>query len=300
MSMAQQIEQFGKDQLLRLGRSERTVSAYASDIQDLLDFLGESCKSFSEVSITDLRSWLASLKKQGASPATLARRVGAVKAFFRWLRQNGKIQTDPASKLKTPKVPKRLPETLSQDQVRVVFEAALDALATEDSAENRRDEAMLELLYSSGLRVSELCGLDIGDLDYEHSTVTVIGKGDKQRTVPVGKPAVGAIDRWLAKRPEIATQKSGFAMFLGLRGARIDPRVVRRVVHKALEAVPEATDVGPHGLRHAMATHLLEGGADIRSVQEILGHASLGTTQIYTHVTNARLLSAFKQAHPRA
>jgi integrase/recombinase XerC len=164
-----------------------------------------------------------------------------------------------------------------------------------------RDVALLELLYSTGIRVSELCGLDLDDLDPQRLVIRVFGKGSKERTVPVGVPALRAVEAWLARgRPRLTTSDSGRAMFLGERGKRIDPRVVRRIVHRSLRVTEGAPDLGPHGLRHAMATHLLEGGADLRSVQEMLGHASLATTQIYTHVTNERLRAAFEQAHPRA
>ncbi|WP_311553350.1 tyrosine recombinase XerC [Propionimicrobium lymphophilum] len=300
MSMEKLKQQFASDQRIRLGRSVHTVDAYSSDIQDLIDFVSGRHSDFSQISIADLRAWLAAMKSAGAQPSTLARRIGAVRTFFRWLRENGHIESDPASKLQTPKVPKRLPNTLTQDQMRTVLDAAIDAMMTEDTPQNRRDEAILELLYASGIRVSELCGLDIDDLNTSRGTVTVIGKGNKQRSVPIGAPAQRAILNWLQSRQQLVTDKSGYALFLGLRGGRIDPRVVRRVVHNSLDALPQAPDVGPHGFRHAMATHLLEGGADLRSVQEMLGHSSLATTQIYTHITNERLVSAFKQAHPRA
>lgn len=164
-----------------------------------------------------------------------------------------------------------------------------------------RDAAILEVLYATGVRVAELCGLDLGDVDLERRLVRVLGKGRKERSVPVGLPALRAVSTWLAEgRPRLVTPAAGRAVFLGRRGQRIDPRVVRRVVHQALGRVAGAPDLGPHGLRHAMATHLLEGGADLRSVQEMLGHASLATTQIYTHVSDERLRQAYQQAHPRA
>jgi integrase/recombinase XerC len=164
-----------------------------------------------------------------------------------------------------------------------------------------RDAAVMELLYAAALRVSELCGMDLGDLDEERGTVRVLGKGRKERTVPVGQPAARAVRDWLRHgRPVLATGRSGAALFLGARGGRLDPRAARRVVHEAVAALPAVPDTGPHGLRHSAATHLLEGGADLRSVQEYLGHASLSSTQIYTHVSVERLLAAYRQAHPRA
>ena len=170
-----------------------------------------------------------------------------------------------------------------------------------DAALVLRDTAIVELLYASGIRVSELCGLDIGDLDTGRRTVRVLGKGNRERTVPVGIPAAQAVDAWARSgRPVLVTPTSAHALFLGARGKRLDPRTARRVVHARLAAVPGTPDSGPHGLRHAAATHLLEGGADLRSVQEILGHASPATTQIYTHISIERLKSSYRQAHPRA
>ena len=164
-----------------------------------------------------------------------------------------------------------------------------------------RDAAVLELFYATGIRVSELCGLDPVHLDHGRRTVRVRGKGDKERTVPVGVPALAAVDRWLATgRPALATAASGPALFLGVRGGRLDPRTARRIVHERLREAGATRDTGPHGIRHSAATHLLEGGADLRSVQEILGHSSPATTQIYTHVSIERLKSSYRQAHPRA
>jgi integrase/recombinase XerC len=169
------------------------------------------------------------------------------------------------------------------------------------AAVERRDTAIMELLYATGIRVSELCGLDVDDLDTGRHTVRVLGKGAKERTVPVGIPAVRAVLGWVERgRPAVVSAGSGNALFLGARGGRIDPRTVRRVVHARIAAAGSVPDTGPHGLRHTAATHLLEGGADLRSVQEILGHASLATTQLYTHVSIDRLMAAYRQAHPRA
>jgi integrase/recombinase XerC len=164
-----------------------------------------------------------------------------------------------------------------------------------------RDTAIMELLYATGIRVSELCGLDVDDIDDGRRTIRVLGKGGKERVVPVGVPAANAVDRWRsAGRLVLVTSESGPALFLGAQGRRLDPRTARRVVHARIAAVGSLPDTGPHGLRHTAATHLLEGGADLRSVQELLGHASLATTQIYTHVSVERLMSAYRQAHPRA
>nr|WP_076388843.1 tyrosine recombinase XerC [Vaginimicrobium propionicum] len=299
--MSEIVEAFSRDQRLRLARSEHTVASYRSDLMILLDFLDqEYISSFDQLTIADLRSWLGQMRQLGASSATLARRTGAVRVFFRWLVATGQLASDPAAGLKTPKKAKRLPQVVSQSEVATMLEAAISAAGEEATPIAWRNEAILEVLYSSGIRVSELCGLDIGDIDHTHLTLRVLGKGNKERSVPIGDPALDAIERWLGRRAELANDESSNALFLGARGARIDPRVVRRIVHEAMKAVPQAPDIGPHGLRHAMATHLLVGGADLRSVQEMLGHSSLATTQIYTHVTNERLVAAFKQAHPRA
>jgi integrase/recombinase XerC len=178
---------------------------------------------------------------------------------------------------------------------------AADAAAATEAAVALRDSAVLELLYATGIRVSELCGLEPGNVDYGRRTVRVRGKGDKERTVPVGVPALRALTRWLdGGRPVLATEASGPALFLGVRGGRLDPRTARRIVHERLREAGASRDTGPHGLRHSAATHLLEGGADLRSVQEILGHSSPATTQIYTHVSIERLKSSYRQAHPRA
>lgn len=295
------MEAFSRDQRLRLARSEHTVTSYHSDLMILLEFLGEEgITSFEQLTIADLRSWLAQMRQSGASAATLARRTGAVRVFFRWLVATGQLASDPAAGLKTPKKAKRLPQVVSESDVATMLEAAISAAGEDGTALAWRNEAILEVLYSSGIRVSELCGLDLGDIDRAHFTLKVLGKGNKERSVPIGVPALDAIERWLSRRAELVHDDSADALFLGARGARIDPRVVRRIVHEAMKAVPQAPDIGPHGLRHAMATHLLVGGADLRSVQEMLGHSSLATTQIYTHVTNERLLAAYNQAHPRA
>jgi integrase/recombinase XerC len=282
--------------------AEHTVRAYRTDLLDLflhLDRLGIA--SLDEVDLRALRSWLAKQHTLGHARTTLQRRAAAIRVFFAWAHQNGHVISDPAGNLRSPKTIRLLPPTLDRTTASQMLDEAIAAARESGGPVAARDVAVLEVLYSTGIRVSELCGIDVNDLDRERQVVRVFGKGSKERTVPLGAPALRAIEAWLAKaRSQLMTEQSGQAMFIGERGRRIDPRVVRRVVHRSLRMTEGAPDLGPHGLRHAMATHLLEGGADLRSVQEILGHASLATTQIYTHVTNERLRSAFEQAHPRA
>ncbi|WOP18462.1 tyrosine recombinase XerC [Raineyella sp. LH-20] len=281
--------------------SPNTVRAYVGDLTELFAHLGRrGVTAADEVTIADLRDWLAAQQRAGASRGTLGRRASAVRGFFAWARRDGLLTTDPSLRLASPKAVRTLPAILDQTQAAALMDEARLRAAEQPGPLGVRDVAILEMLYGSGLRVSELCGLNTESLDGDRRLVLVHGKGNKDRMVPAGGPALAAVERWLARRPEVATSLSGQALFLGARGGRIDPRVVRRLVHRHLGLVTGAPDLGPHGLRHAMATHLLEGGADLRSVQEMLGHASLATTQIYTHVTADRLQQAFQQAHPRA
>lgn len=292
---------------LRLERncSAHTLRAYRADLVNLFGFAAEhGVATPDEVELRLLRQWLAHLHGGGAERATLQRRAAAARGFFAWAAHTGRIAANPASALKSPRVDRRLPPTLEAEAARTLLQYLADAADAQDDPAARaaalRDLALLEVLYASGVRVSELCGLNLADVDVDRGLLRVVGKGDKERRVPLGRPAQRALAAWLEHRSRLAHPEAGPAVFVGDRGRRIDPRVVRRLVHRALAAVPDAPDLGPHGLRHAMATHLLEGGADLRSVQEILGHASLATTQIYTHVTSERLRAAFRQAHPRA
>lgn len=283
------------------GRSPHTVRGYLADLRDLAHHLtAAGIESWDDVKLADLRSWLAALDAAGASRATLARRSAATRGFFTWASRTGAISRNPAQRLVAPKRTKSLPDVLRQDQATALLDLA--AVAADDADPvHLRDRAMLELLYASGIRVSELVGLDVDDIDRRDLLMRVIGKGDKERTVPFGRPALEAVDAWLQSgRPRLVVAGSGPALFLGARGRRVDPRVVREVVHRLLRETPGAPDLGPHGLRHSAATHLVEGGADIRLVQELLGHASLSTTQVYTHVSVERLRRSFAQAHPRA
>jgi integrase/recombinase XerC len=289
---------------LRLNRdfSSHTVRAYAGDVAGFLVHLQRlGATTLDDASLQSVRSWLAKQASLGLARATLQRRAAAVRMFCRWAQEEGHASGNPAAKLRSPRTVRTLPLTLEPPEAAEMLAAAIAVAGESGGPAALRDAAILELLYATGIRVSELVGLDIDDLDGDRGTVRVFGKGRKERSVPVGGPARRALNAWLGPpRSSLVTEESGAAMFIGNRGRRIDSRVVRRIVHRGLKAVDGAPDLGPHGLRHAMATHLLEGGADLRSVQEILGHASLATTQIYTHVTNERLRSAYQQAHPRA
>jgi integrase/recombinase XerC len=287
-------------------RSERdltdhTVRAYVGDITAMLEhatMLGHH--DLRTLDIGTLRSWLAKQQTLGRARTTMSRRATAVRVFTAWARRTGRIDTDPGALLGSPKAHRSLPPALRVDEARELLDSAA-AHARDIGPVGQRDVAILELLYATGIRVGELCGLDVDDLDHERRVVRVFGKGRKERTVPFGRPAERALEEWMRTgRPALAGPGSGAALFVGARGARIDQRSVRSMVHTRLKDVPGAPDLGPHGLRHTAATHLLEGGADLRTVQELLGHASLATTQIYTHVTTDRLRQAYRQAHPRA
>lgn len=278
-----------------------TVRAYVADIASLLDHAARlGLTTASEVDLRTMRSWLAKQQTMGRSRTTLARRATAVRVFTAWLARTGRTPTDHGALLGSPKAHSTLPPVLRTDEARNLIDAVA-AHADDGTPIGLRDVAMVELLYATGIRVGELVGLDVDDLDHDRRVVRVFGKGRKERTVPYGSPAARALARWLeVGRPRLAAAGSGPALFVGARGRRIDQRAVRTLVHRRIADVPGAPDIGPHGLRHTAATHLLEGGADLRSVQELLGHASLATTQRYTHVTTDRLRRAYQQAHPRA
>lgn len=283
------------------GRSPHTVRAYVGDVADLLGFAAEQgVGELPDLDLAILRAWLAGMDRRGAARSTIARRVAAARCFTAWALRQGRVEADPAARLSAPTARRGIPEVLRQGQVDELMAVAV--LRADDSDPvHQRDVAMLELLYATGMRVSELVGMGCSDLDWSRNTARVLGKGGRERVVPFGLPAARALRTWIDDgRARLARPASGDALFLGARGGRVDARVVRRAVHGLLAHVPDAPDVGPHGLRHSMATHLLEGGADLRSVQEVLGHASLGTTQIYTHVSIERLRSSYDRAHPRA
>ena len=278
-----------------------TVRAYVSDVAGMLEHAGRlGITDPADLDLRTLRSWLANQQVTGRSRTTLARRATAVRVFTAWLARTGRIPTDVGASLRSPKARQTLPPVLRQDEAAELVAAAA-RLADDGSPTGLRDSAMLELLYATGVRVGELVALDVDDVDRGRNVARVFGKGRKERTVPFGQPAAQALDAWLARgRPRLVAPGAGAALFLGARGGRIDQRAVRTLVHRRIAEVPGAPDIGPHGLRHTAATHLLEGGADLRSVQELLGHASLATTQLYTHVSTDRLRQAYRQAHPRA
>lgn len=303
MSLDQELERaYGEHLRIERNLSENSVRAYLADLESMLTHINElGITEFSQLELNHLRSWLANLQVRGAARSSITRRVVSIRAFTHWGARNGWLPKDIGRDLVAPKPERILPEILDIDSALEVIAYLEQRAAEESTATSVRDLAIVEVLYGSGIRVSELVNLDLVDIDHERLTIRVIGKGDKERIVPLGIPALRAIDRWLIEgRPNLSNSSSGGALFIGSRGKRIDQRVVRDVVYDATEAIGRDLKLGPHALRHSAATHLLEGGADLRTVQEILGHSSLSTTQIYTHVTEERLKKAYEQAHPRA
>ena len=273
---------------------ERSGGERSGDIAD-----GDLDAALVAATLVDLRSWLSAQAQNDAARATIARRAAAARTFYRWATRTGRVTADPSLRLVAPRRHGRLPAVLRQADAAALLDVAAMA-ADDDDPIHVRNRAVLELLYASGIRVGELVAIDIDDVDLSTDMVRVTGKGAKERVVPFGIPARQALRAWLALRSRLATSDSGAALFLGRRGRRVDQRQVREVVHGLVAHVRDAPDLGPHGLRHSAATHLLEGGADLRVVQELLGHASLATTQLYTHVSVDRLRRSYQQAHPRA
>ncbi|MFI2650837.1 MULTISPECIES: tyrosine recombinase XerC [Micromonospora] len=324
--MREAVDDFA-DHLARVrNRSAHTVRAYVTDLVSLLDHaVRMGCADLSELDLTVLRSWLAKQRTMGAARTSLARRAAAARTFSAWAHRAGLLAVDVAAPLASPKAHRELPTVLRADQAAALMDAPdrsrgddaapadgrnadaagrgdAPAAGGNDEAEAvlLRDRLLLELLYATGVRISEACGLDVSDVDQSRRVVRVLGKGGRERAVPYGVPAQHALDAWLAHgRPALAAPRSGGALLLGARGGRLNPTTARRIVAGYAEAagLPRVT---PHGLRHSAATHLLEGGADLRAVQELLGHSSLASTQIYTHVSVERLRAAYRQAHPRA
>lgn len=286
------------------GLSEHTIRAYGSDLASCLDFLGSNGGASADdiaqtLTTRKIRLWLGSSAQEGASRSTLSRKTASLRAFTSWAHERGILPSDPALALATARAEQRLPQVLNRNDAERLMEHARSRARDEGSVA-LRDWAILETIYATGIRVSELCGLELTSLERASATLRVVGKGNKERVVPLTPIALVAIERWLGQgRPALAHDDSGSALFIGKRGKRVDARIVRSMIHReaARAGVP---DVAPHALRHTAATHLLQGGADLRSVQEILGHSSLRTTQRYTHVDADRLSAIYQRAHPRA
>ena len=293
-AMREAVDDFGLHLARVDNRSAHTVRAYVGDVVALLDHAARAgCAAPADLDITVLRGWLAQRMTDGAARTSQARRAAAARTFTAWAHRTGRCPADVGAQLASPRAHRDLPSVLRADQ-------AADLVVTTTDPHAVRDRAVLELLYATGVRVSELCGLDTSDVDEGRRVIRVFGKGAKEPAVPYGVPAQRALDDWLAHgRPKLAQAHSGNALFLGARGGRLQQTVVRRIVRTAAlnAGLPHTS---PHDLRHSAATHLLDGGADLRAVQDLLGHSSLSSTQIYTHVSTERLRAAFEQAHPRA
>lgn len=284
------------------GYSEHTIKAYSSDLRELSSFAERrNVSEVTGITLDFLRDWLYESAQAGLSKTTLARRTASVRSFTNWLRRQGEVETDAGARLKSPKADQSLPRVITQPQLQDVFEL-LSRNAAEGEPVSVRDLAIIELLYASGLRVSELVGLNLGDVDLDRLTVRVMGKGSKERVVPFGTPAATALSDYLVRGRSVLVEGKAptQAFFVGARGGKLSTRAVYGLVASLLEPLGGSGPAGPHALRHTAATHLLDGGADLRIVQEMLGHASMGTTQIYTHVSMERLTSSYRQAHPRA
>lgn len=276
----------------------RTIDAYRSDLLGFAAWAAaEGIEAPSGVDRLLLRRYVAHLATNGYARRSIARKASTLRRYFAWATRTGLLTTDPASTLSAPRGDGRLPRVLRQDELNVLLDAPPAALAEQAPAVRARDDAVLEVLYGSGLRVGELCGLALADLDLRRQRAVVWGKGSKQRTIPLSEPAVAALRAWVdTHRDHLRTSDSPpQAVFLNQRGKRLSPRDVRRLLDRR---APSPTH--PHALRHTFATHLLDGGADLRAVQELLGHADLSTTQRYTHVSRERLRSVYDATHPRA
>ena len=300
MNLDRAADDFVRHLRIERGFSQNTVRSYRSDLTQFVTFAEErGVTRVADLDLELLRDWLWASAQQELSKATLARRSAAARGFTSWLTRTEEVTADPGVRLRAPKPDRHLPRVLTRTQMDRMLDG-LEARAATDDPNAIRDLAVIELLYASALRVSEVTGLDVPDVDLGRLTVRVLGKGSKERTVPFGVPAAKALRRYYDEaRPKLLAEPT-LAMFLGPRGGRLGSRAVYALVSALLEETPGSGPAGPHALRHTAATHLLDGGADLRAVQEMLGHASLGTTQIYTHVSRERLTEAYKTAHPRA
>lgn len=315
MRLDEAIEKFLSAVEFEYGYSTHTITAYRRDLRTFAEFaeegVDEVVETVADLNLDVLRAWLWARQQSGVAPSTLARHVATLKSFGRWLELRRLVAGNPASRLRAPKAPRTLPRVLSADQVGRMLQRA-EHRAASGEPEQIRDLAVLELLYACALRVSELCGMDTAGVDLSSRAIRVRGKGNKERVVPVGGPAARALESYLsqarpvlaarahAQHPQGVSSDATQALLLGNTGQRLSSSAVYRLVARELEDEPGSGPRGPHTLRHTAATHLLDGGADLRVVQEMLGHASLGSTQIYTHVSSERLVQAYRQAHPRA
>jgi len=291
------IEKFINYLKVEKNASEHTAKNYIIDLDSFGEFLGD--KDVSAVDHLTLRRFLAQMREKNYSKRTIARKLAAMRSFFKFLYREGYVTQNPITAILTPKLDKKLPKFLDVEKVDQLLKTP-DA----ESASGLRDRAILETLYSTGARVSELVGLDMDDVDFISGVVKLFGKGSKERIVPIGEPALNAIRKYVEKRGEWAPSggfaKDKNAIFLNKSGRRLTDRSVRRILDKHIKECSVAEKISPHSLRHSFATHMLDRGADLRSVQELLGHMNLSTTQIYTHVTMERLKSVYDKAHPRA
>ncbi len=306
-----ELGEFGDYLEIRAQLSENTQRSYLNDLRGLIEFFlhhtspgkewqtAVTTAAWDQLTLPLLRKWLSRDITRGVASSTIARHIASARAFCQWAVETGRLVEDPSERLSTPKVRRSLPTVVRHEQMEQILTDMATAAAESDPVAIR-DWLIVELLYSTGMRVAELVNLDVESIDESHRVIRVIGKGDKERIVPYGAPLEKVLHKWLQEgRPQLASNKSGQALILGARGGRINPRIVREVVHESTGELPGGTEVSPHGLRHSAATALLEGGADLRVVQELLGHSSLATTQIYTHVSVDRLKAIHEQAHPR-
>lgn len=282
------------------GYSVQTQRAYRSDLIDFLQSVtAKTNKDSAELTLDDIRDWLYAVAEAGAAKSTVARKSASVRSFTSWLERQGLHETDLGLRLRTPKSSRTLPKVISRQALAEVFETLATGAKTLDPTKIQ-DQVIVELLYATGMRVSELANLGLADIDFARKLLRVTGKGNKQRMVPYGQPAAAAMEAWIKfGRPKFQTDQSDDSLLLSSKGKPLNVRVIYSVVANLLANTPMGS-AGPHALRHTAATHLLDGGADLRAVQELLGHASLGTTQIYTHVSVERLKQGYQGAHPRA
>lgn len=294
------LARFCVDLSVHRGLAAHTVRAYRSDVEQLASYAtARGITRPADVDLDLLRAWLAEMSERNLSRATLARRGASVRSFFEWSSRVGEVAHDPASRLASPRGDRLLPAVLDVDAARELMETARERAESGNPA-HLRDWAAVELLYATGIRVGELVGVDVPDVQLAERSVRVMGKGSRERVVPFGVPAGRAVHAWLESgRPVLVTDPAEPALLLGTRGQRWGQRQIRQVVHD-LASLAGVVDIAPHGLRHSAATHLLAGGSDLRGVQEVLGHATLATTQKYTHVSAERLRSSYELAHPRA